>query len=41
MAKFLNTTGISYNLERLIRESRERLILISPYLSNYLRIASV
>lgn len=32
MAKFLNTTGISYNLERLIRESRERLILISPYL---------
>jgi len=32
MAKFLNTTAISYNLERLIREAGTNLILISPYL---------
>ena len=32
MAKFLNTTGISYHLEELIRGTKERLILISPYL---------
>ena len=32
MAKFLNTTGVSYHLEELIRGTKERLILISPYL---------
>lgn len=32
MAKFLNTTGVSYHLEELIRSTRDRLILISPYL---------
>ena len=32
MAKFLNTTGVSYHLEELIKGTRERLILISPYL---------
>ena len=32
MAKFLNTTGVSYHLEELIKGTKERLILISPYL---------
>lgn len=32
MAKFLNTTGISYHLEQLIEKSKEKLFLISPYL---------
>lgn len=32
MAKFLNTTGVSYHLEELIRQTTDRLILISPYL---------
>lgn len=32
MAKFLNTTGVSYQLEELIKSTKERLVLISPYL---------
>lgn len=32
MAKFLNTTGVSYHLEELIKTTKDRLILISPYL---------
>jgi phosphatidylserine/phosphatidylglycerophosphate/cardiolipin synthase-like enzyme len=32
MAKFLNTTGVSYHLEELIKSTTDRLILISPYL---------
>ena len=32
MAKFLNTTGVSYHLEELIKNTTDRLILISPYL---------
>lgn len=32
MAKFLDTTGISYYLQQLINNSQERLVLISPYL---------
>ena len=32
MAKFLNTTGVSYYLEELIKSTKEQLILISPYL---------
>ncbi|HKR03914.1 MAG TPA: phospholipase D family protein [Bacteroidia bacterium] len=32
MTKFLDTTGISYHLEQLIKKSDERLILISPFL---------
>jgi RNA polymerase-binding transcription factor DksA len=32
MAKFLNTTGVSYHLEELIRNTKDKLILISPYL---------
>ncbi len=32
MAKFLNTTATNYLLEELIKSSKERLILISPFL---------
>lgn len=32
MAKFLNTSGTTYYLEELIKTSKERLYLISPYL---------
>jgi phosphatidylserine/phosphatidylglycerophosphate/cardiolipin synthase-like enzyme len=32
MAKFLDTTGISYHLQQMINNAKERLILISPYL---------
>ena len=32
MAKFLNTTGVTYYLEELIKGTKEKLILISPYL---------
>lgn len=32
MAKFLNTTGATYHLEELIKNSSDRLILISPYI---------
>jgi len=32
MAKFLDTTGVSYHLQQLINSSNDRLILISPYL---------
>lgn len=32
MAKFLNTSATTYYLENLIKEARERLYLISPYL---------
>lgn len=32
MAKFLNTSATNYFLEELIKEARERLILISPFL---------
>ena len=32
MAIFLRTTGISFRLDELIRNTQDRLILISPYL---------
>lgn len=32
MAKFLNTSAVTYHLEELIKSAQERLILISPYL---------
>ena len=32
MAKFLKTTGISFYLEEIIREAKEQLILVSPFL---------
>jgi phosphatidylserine/phosphatidylglycerophosphate/cardiolipin synthase-like enzyme len=38
MAKFLNTTGVSYHLEELIKGTKDRLILISPYLQFTSRI---
>ena len=38
MAKFLNTTGISYHLEELIKNTKDRLVLISPYLQFHKRV---
>jgi len=32
MAKFLTTTGLSYQIEELIKQTESQLILISPYL---------
>lgn len=32
MAKFLNTSATNYFLEELIKDAKDRLILISPYL---------
>lgn len=32
MAKFLNTTATNFYLEEMVKNSRERLVLISPYL---------
>jgi len=32
MAKFLNTSATNYFLEELIKEAKDRLVLISPYL---------
>lgn len=32
MAKFLDTTGVSYHLQQLINGATEKLVLISPYL---------
>ena len=32
MAKFLNTSGTTYHLEELIKDARDRLVLISPFL---------
>jgi hypothetical protein len=33
MPKYLRTSGISAGIEELIRDARERLFIISPYLS--------
>ncbi len=41
MAKFLNTTGVSYHLEQLLKTAKERLILISPYLQFNDRIKTI
>lgn len=32
MAEFLDTTAISYRLERLLKDAQQRIILISPYM---------
>lgn len=32
MAKFLDTTGVSYHLQQLINQAKNSLILISPFL---------
>jgi hypothetical protein len=38
MAKFLNSSGISYHLENLIKNANTSLFLISPYLKFNSRI---
>jgi len=38
MAKFLDTTGISYHLEQIIKNANERLVIISPFLKINKRI---
>ena len=38
MPKFLNTTGISYHLEELIKSTKDQLVLISPYLQFHNRV---
>lgn len=32
MAKFLNTSAINYFLEELIKDAKDRLVLVSPFL---------
>jgi hypothetical protein len=32
MAEFLDTTAISYHLERLLKRTKRGIVLISPYL---------
>ena len=38
MVEFLTTAGVNYHLEELIKQSNERLVLISPYLRLSTRI---
>ena len=38
MAEFLTTTGVSYHLEKLINESEELLVIISPYIKMRTRV---
>ena len=38
MAKFLSTTGVSHHLEELIKNSKDKLFLISPYLQFHPRV---
>ncbi len=38
MAKFLNTTSVSYHLEELIKTTKVKLILIDPYLQFHKRV---
>lgn len=38
MAKFLNTTGVSYHLEELIKNTKDKIVLISPYLQFHKRV---
>jgi hypothetical protein len=35
MAEFLTTSGVTYNLERLINEASERLIPVSSYSKSF------
>jgi hypothetical protein len=32
LTEFLTTTGVSYNIERIIKNASDKLILVSPYL---------
>jgi hypothetical protein len=41
MAKFLNTSATNYFLEELIKDAKERLILISPFLKLNVRNAAL
>ena len=38
MAQFLSTTGVSHHLEELIKNSKDKLFLISPYLQFHPRV---
>jgi len=38
MAKFLDTTGVSHHLALLIKETKDKLFLISPYLQFHQRV---
>jgi hypothetical protein len=38
MAEFLDTTAISYNIERLLKTAQQRVVIISPYLKFRQRI---
>ncbi|MFL6520019.1 MAG: phospholipase D family protein [Chthoniobacterales bacterium] len=38
MAKFLTTNGINYVIEQIIKDARERIVLVSPYLQLNSRI---
>jgi phosphatidylserine/phosphatidylglycerophosphate/cardiolipin synthase-like enzyme len=38
MAEFLDTTAVSYNIERLLKTAQERVVIISPYLKFRQRI---
>jgi phosphatidylserine/phosphatidylglycerophosphate/cardiolipin synthase-like enzyme len=38
MAQFLSTTGVSHHLEELIKNSQDKLFLISPYLQFHPRV---
>lgn len=40
MAKILTTTGVSHLLEELIKDTEDRLILISPYLQLHHKVKS-
>lgn len=41
MAEFLTTSGVTYHLERLIKETKERLVLVSPFLKINDRLRSL
>lgn len=38
MAEFLTTTGVSAELEKVIKEAKQRIVLVSPYLKVNQRI---
>lgn len=41
MAKFINTTEISYQIEKLINEANKFIVLLSPYVSIHSRLRNV
>ena len=32
MAKFLTTSAVTYQVEKIIREAKKKLVLVSPYI---------